>query len=185
MKHLHTIILLAFLCMAGASCSRTADIAPTVLDVRQICDMAVLECYYHNNAQVLRKDKQQQWIDYGSTVKIGIDASLVNIAIDGDTVTVTLPKAKVLGEPKIDTDSIDILTASGAKITNEEQVRALHEANENAKATTESNTQLLANADSRIRKILESYIQQIGALAGKRYKVVFVSTEATAAKAAD
>ena len=136
----------------------------------------MLECYYHNNAEVTVK-KKRQWIDYASTVKIGIDASQLSLSIEDDTVHITLPRAKVLGEPKIDIDSIDILTEDRANITNADQVQALSMANENAKETTEKNTQILLNAENRIRKILESYVQQIGALTGKDYKIAWHSLE--------
>lgn len=177
MKKCTTLLLTAIFALTAFSCKRNAAIEPNLLDIRQICDMAVLECYYHNNAEVILKNKKQ-WIDYASTVKIGIDASLLSIRIEDDTVSITMPKAKVLGEPKIDIDSIDILTESGAKITNDDQVLALQKANANAKETTAKNTQILANAEIRIRKILESYIQQIGAITGTEYKIVWLPYEA-------
>lgn len=182
MKHIYRIFLLSVLCALCTSCRKKATDGLSTLDIKHICDMAVLECYYHNNAEAIipktwTSKEKKQWIDYSSKVKIGIDASQLQIHIEEDTVTITLPKAKVLGEPKIDTDSIDMFTESGGKFTNEDQVKAMQEANKNAKETTRNNTQLLANAENRIKKIIESYIQQIGELTDRNYTIVWVPYE--------
>lgn len=182
MKHVYRILFLSVLCALCISCRKKAADGLSTLDIKNICDMAVLECYYHNNAEVIipktwTSKEKKQWIDYSSKVKIGIDASLLQIHIEEDTVTITLPKAKVLGEPKTDADSIDIFTESGGKFTNEDQVKAMQEANKNAKETTQNNTQLLANAENRIKRLIETNIQQIGELTGRNYTIVWVPYE--------
>lgn len=160
------------------SCSDNQQISLDISEMRKICDMAVLECYYHNNVEVSKKQfkvlNKLEWVDYGCTVKLGIDISRVKIDVDGMNVNIKLPDAEIIGEPSVDIPSIKILTDGGwAKITKEDERDALDKAQENAKKTVLENKQLLRNAEDRVQKILENYIKQIGDFSGTQYVVKF------------
>ena len=45
------------------------------------------------------------WMDYEAKIKVGINASQINMNVNGKYVTVKMPAAKVLQRPNIDPDS--------------------------------------------------------------------------------
>ena len=86
--------------------NKTVNKTPDISQVKAICDLATLETYYHNVAKynkpaqsginhLFEKDRKL-WIEYTGTAKIGIDMSKVDMQIDGNDITVKLPKAKIL-----------------------------------------------------------------------------------------
>ena len=80
-----------------------AVLEPDLAQIRSICDLATLECYYHNVAK-LTKEKEvlwwdtsaELWIEYSGIVKLGVDIANLDMQVDGNQVTITMPKAEVL-----------------------------------------------------------------------------------------
>ena len=121
MKRIISVLLAALTLLLMAACGQQASgseaqsvVEPKASQMKSICELATMECYYHNVAKykeenaegVLwwKKDKVF-WIEYSGVVKIGIDASLVNIVIDADSVSITLPEATVLS-CRVDSSSL-------------------------------------------------------------------------------
>ena len=81
--------------------------------MQEICQLATLECYYHNVAKsdtskrvLWWNTNKKLWIEYTGIVKMGIDVSKVSMEVeDDDTVVITLPNAQILG-CKVDEDSL-------------------------------------------------------------------------------
>lgn len=82
------------------------EIIPQSSQMKSICELATMDCYYHNVAKYneedasgiwLWKKDRKFWIEYAGVVTVGIDASLVNMEVKDDTITITLPPAKILG----------------------------------------------------------------------------------------
>ncbi len=180
MKCIHNIVVcLCFLSIIIVSCGKQTNIEPNILDIRQVCKLATLECYYHNLIEVKNASGLKQWIDYESRVKLGIDVSSIDIKVNNTKVTVYIPNSKIIGEPKITIPSIDVLTEKPgffgglfkSPISKENQVEAVSKANENCKKTVQENQQLMQNAQNRAMKIIENYISQIGEMTGKQYQI--------------
>lgn len=100
--------IVAVICSSCASLSKNKplNIEPQVSQVKAICELAVMDCYYHNVAKFTEEDAQgilwfkkdkHFWIEYSGIVTLGIDVSLVNVEISDTQVTITLPETKVLG----------------------------------------------------------------------------------------
>ncbi len=119
--------------------------APDITQIRSICNLATLECYYHNVAKsektagsgvshIGEKDRKF-WIEYTGIAKIGIDMSNVDIKIEGEKITIFMPNAKLL---RIDIYANDLsestyVTSDDAwfnknKITAEDQTSAINNA---------------------------------------------------------
>lgn len=154
-------------------------------EIRSICNMAVMECYYHNRAVTTKDNKilglislgeSSFWMEYSAKIKVGVDASLIAIDVDGTTVKIKLPKPKNLTKPNILDDTITTFSSEGGKTrtTGTERIKAKNDANEKMVAELLANTTLMHNAEERVKKILESYIEQIGKLSGVEYTVKFV-----------
>jgi len=168
------------------SCSpdvRQPAAAIDIEEMRSICNLAVLDCYYHNVAKLNRQEKallrnteRTIWMDYTAKIKVGIDASLLTIAVDGAAVTITLPAPKALQKPNIIEDSITYFSSEGkdtTKITPEERLEAVGIANANMLSTVRENSSLMLNAENRVKEILKSYVDRIGELSDTAYTITW------------
>ena len=169
-------LLLILSCLIIFGCKKNTKLEPKTEEIIKICDMAVLECYYHTTAEIVKgKKEKKQWIDFDSTIKIGIDASKIKMTIDKTNINIKLPKAKLLGEPDIMNDTMKFLTDQTGviktKFTNDERSEALAKASEKVIEETQNNSQLMNNAETRAKKIIDNYIVQIGELTGVTYTI--------------
>ena len=188
------IILLAIaILMPCTSCSKNSaqprDIEPQIGQVKYICELAVMECYYHNVAKYYEKDatngflgigKKDKvfWIEYSGIVKLGIDASLVNIDVNGEKITITMPEAKVLSY-SFDADSAAYyVDKDSAKVTGEDEVKALGEAQAHLLETASNDKTLLENAQARAMALVEGYISNIGNAVDKQYSITWIILDA-------
>jgi len=159
------------------------EIKPQASQMKAICELAVMECYYHNvvkykieDAEGIwfwKKDKHF-WIEYTGTVKLGIDTSKVSVEVKDDFITITIPEAKVLSQ-KVDADSLTkesfIVDKNSAKIRAEDETKAFSEAQEKMVLAASADTTLLASAQQRAKMLLEEYILNIGKVVGKEYSI--------------
>ena len=166
-----------------------AVLEPDLAQIRSICDLATLECYYHNVAKSEKpagtgiwhfgeKDRQF-WIEYTGTVKLGIDMSKVQMKVNGTDVTVTIPEAEVQ-QVNVDDDSYNsdsyIFSEDGInknEITAEDATGAVENARNEMIKTAEENTALLVNAQERAKKMIENYIMQLGETTGTEYQITW------------
>ncbi len=155
-----------------------------ITQMKAICELATLECYYHNVAKVSKeKDvlwwdtKAELWIEYSGIVKVGVDISDLDLEVDGDVVNITMPKATVLScevdETKLNKDSyIMIREGLGAeKITADDQTLAFQTAQDSMREAAEADEELISQAQQRAEDLLESYINNVGEMLGKKYTI--------------
>lgn len=169
------------------SCKKEAPTAINAEEIRSICNLAVMECYYHNRAESTRVDKiafglggtkeRSFWTEYTAKIKVGVDASQIVIDVEGTTVTIKLPKPKNLSKPNILEDTITTFSSEGGKtkITGNERLQAKNDANKNMVTELLENSTLMRNAEERVKEILKSYIEQMGKLSGVEYTIKWES----------
>lgn len=194
MKKIIAILLLSTLIMSFSACeikNETQDpiaelqIEPQLAQMTAICELAVMDCYYHNVAKYFEegvglwpfvKDKRF-WVEYSGVVRVGVDVSQLSVAVDDTLVTVTIPEAKILGvgvdENTLLADAFVIDPAS-AKITVDDTQKAVAEAQINMKNAAEADSALLSSARQRVQLLLEQYITNIGNLVGEQYTIKWV-----------
>ena len=185
------ILLISLLSGCGKSEDKEAakSTEPDIMQVRSICKLATVECYYHNVAKSEKpagtgiwhfgeKDRQF-WIEYTGTVKLGIDMSKVQMKVNGTDVTVTIPEAEVQ-QVNVDDDSYNsdsyIFSEDGInknEITAEDATGAVENARKEKIKTAEENTALLVNAQERAKKMIENYIMQLGETTGTEYQITW------------
>ena len=163
-----------------------------ITQMQAICELATLECYYHNVAKVNKeKDvlwwdtKAELWIEYSGIVKVGVDISALDMDVEDDVVNITMPEAMVLScevdETKLNKDSyIMIREGLGAeKITADDQTLAFQTAQDNMREAAETDNELLDQAEQRAKDLLESYINNVGAAIGKNYTINWIIKDNT------
>lgn len=164
---------------------------PEVSQMKAICELAVMECYYHNVAKYYEEDAsgvlwwkkdKQFWIEYSGVVKLGVDITSVNIEVNDTQVSITLPAAKVLG-CKVDSASLTedsfIVAKNSADVDASDEVKAFDEAQSKLQENAASDTALLASAQQQAQDLLEDYITNIGNAVGKEYTIKWIYTDAT------
>ena len=174
------ILLISLLSGCGKSEDKEAakSTEPDIMQVRSICKLATVECYYHNVAKSEKpagtgiwhfgeKDRQF-WIEYTGTVKLGIDMSKVQMKVNGTDVTVTIPEAEVQ-QVNVDDDSYN----SDSYIFSEDGINKNEITAEDATGAVEENTALLVNAQERAKKMIENYIMQLGETTGTEYQITW------------
>lgn len=196
MKKIICFMLILATLFSVTACSKLVALkesAPQVAQMRSICELATMQCYFHNVAKYSEDDLprflffgssyRKFWVEYSGIVTIGLDASLVTMKIDGDTITITIPPAKVTGckvdESTLTKDSF-IVAQGSADVKAEHQTEAFKEAQAQMREAAENDTILLANAQQRAQKLLEDYVNNIGNSLGKTYKIEWVYVEDSA-----
>lgn len=193
MKKIISIILTAIIGFSLVACSNgkntNRDIEPQASQMKSICELSTMKCYYHTVAKYMDADAagalwwkkdRKFWVEYSGIVTIGIDTSLVNIEVDGENVTITIPPAKVLG-CKVDENTLNeesfIVAKDSAKVEAEHQTEAFKEAQAKMQEEASSDTVLLSTAQQRAQKLLEDYVNNIGNCVGKSYIIKWVYLE--------
>lgn len=193
MKKTITLLLALFLCVLTlCGCANKGKLDPNTLQpnntkLQSICNLATLECYYHNVAKSetkgfwnLESSKKTFWIEYTGIVKIGIDFSKVKTEINGTEVSITMPKAMVL-DKNVDAASYnensfyaEKNTLLNGKVSAEEQTAAINEAQEKMVEAAQSNEALLQMAQNRAKEMMENYVKQLGVLTETDYHIKWV-----------
>ena len=178
--------LLLLLCGCGAKEEEQTEKKPeiSISDMRAVCELATMECYYHNTAKLASEKKvlfwntsKKLWIEYSGIVKLGIDVSRVDMKVDGNVVTIAMPEAEVLScdvdETSLTKDSFYSETKGlgSGKVGAEEQSQAFEAAQKEMRAVVEQDEALLLQAGDRAKILLENYVKQIADAAGVTYEV--------------
>ena len=192
MKKIISMILMSIICISFTACifdEQVKEITPQASQMKSICELATMDCYYHNVAKYSEKDAtgtlwwkkdRKFWVEYAGVVKIGIDATRLNIEVNEDKVTISIPPAKVLG-CKVDQSTLNdesfIIAKNSAKVEAEHHTEAFKEAQLKMQEEASSDTVLLASAQQRAQKLLEDYVNNIGNCIGKSYKIEWIYLE--------
>lgn len=191
MKKIAIVLLSALIICTFSGCSSKAKKTvnkPDITQIRSICNLATLECYYHNVAKDNKEPgsgishigevERKYWIEYTGIAKIGIDISEVDIQTEGNKVTVIMPEAKLLSIDIRDSDlnensyiSNEDSRFNSNKITAEDQTAAINKAQLEMAESVKNNSTLLLNAQSRAQELIKNYIVQIGTLSGTEYEI--------------
>ena len=187
MKKIISVLLVIIVGSLSVSCGKSMTTEPSISQMRSICELATMECYYHNVAKYNKEDAtgalwwkkdRHFWVEYSGVVSVGIDASLVTMEITNDVVTITIPPAKVLGCKVDDLTPDSFIVAKGAaKVEAEHQIEAFKDAQLKMELTAKADTAMLASAQERAKLLLEDYVNNIGELLDKEYQIKWVDVE--------
>lgn len=191
MKKKRTLFLLFLVTtMLLTACGKKEEEPKQELSVTQmqsICELAALKTYYHNVAKITKEKEvlwwdttSELWIEYSGIVKLGVDIAGLDMQVDGEQVTITIPRAKVLScqvdQTSLNEDSY-YTTREGLgaeKINADDQTEAIKTAQENMLESVQSDESLLKQAQQRAQELLEQYVKNVGDAMGKTYEVSFV-----------
>lgn len=185
------ILAAATLCM-GTACGQnaSADMEPNVSQMRSICNLAVMECYYHNVAKfkeegdrflIFGEKGKHFWIEYSGVVRFGINAAYVSIEADDTHLTITIPAAEVQS-CQVDSSSLNdesyIVAKDSGDITAEDEIAAFEEAQLILEEQAKNDETLLMQAQQRAQTLIENYVTNLGDVVGKQYTIDWVYLDA-------
>ncbi|MBR5266016.1 MAG: DUF4230 domain-containing protein [Clostridia bacterium] len=190
-KLLSICLIMASLMTMLSGCAAKEEVLPDIEQIRSICQLATLECHYNNVATGIKEKhaglaglfekERDYWVEYNGIVKLGIDMDKVDISISGNTVTVAIPSAQVMGSD-IDTSSFRVVSSEDGflnknEITVEDQQKTVAEGQQEMIKTANENDSLLAVAQNRAKTLIKNYIDTMGEIAGKEYTIKWKNAE--------
>ncbi|MFI3255108.1 MAG: DUF4230 domain-containing protein [Eubacteriales bacterium] len=186
----YKIVILAFALLSSlASCAKEEEeplFVPEVGQMQYICELATIDCYYNNVAKYYQEDAtgslfwkkdKHFWVEYSGIVRVGVDASLLDISISRNTITIKLPMATTLSskvdETTLTADSF-ILAKDSADIDTDDQKKAYEEAQANMVALAASDLVMLENARERSKTLLEDYIERMSEATETEFQIKWI-----------
>ena len=186
-------ILLVLLSLISCSKQEETEVLPDI-NLKEICELSVMECCYHNVAKYSQEDADDGflglgfwkkdmnfWIEYTGIITLGIDASYVNMSVEGDVITITMPPAKVLGI-EVDAESLSedsfIVDKGSAKVEGDDQVKAIELAKAQLEQQAMEDQTLLSRAQDRAKILIEEYITNISSAMEKQYSIEWIHLDA-------
>ncbi len=181
MKKTATIILLFILFAGLCSCKQKETLSLCEEDIRGICELATLECYYNNVAKInkdasniFQKDRTM-WIEYEGKATIGIKMDDVAILLTGSVVSITLPKAEILSTDYTFSENSYVVSEDGwlwsNKISTEEQQAGVIVGQEAMTQSILANEGLFLKAEQRAQELIENYIEKLSNITGEEYTI--------------
>ncbi len=164
---------------------------PDEVKVKNICQLATLECYYNNVAKAtksggsgiahLGEKDRVFWVEYSAVATLGVDVSKVSIEVYDNTLVVYLPDAQVLEKVSVVPNSYDsnsIIKDLDGKInsndiTASDITKAVNDSLGELTEEVENDSALLGTAKDRAKVLIKDYIEKINEYSDKKYIVVF------------
>lgn len=184
MKRLILVAMLISCILVLSACNQENKFVK-LEDMRSVCELATLDCYYNNVAKI-QKEKETifqvdrtMWIEYEGQVTIGIDVNEIDITVKGNVVSIKIPPAKVLSIDLKVNESSYVASEDGwwlgsNKISVEDQQAAIVEGQKKIQAEINNNTSLFNKAEARARELLENYIIKFSETTGQQYTIEWI-----------
>lgn len=179
------IVILSMIIMLSACDNKNETLSENIKKLELTGNLVTYEAYFHNvlettkdSDSIFKKDRKL-FAEYTGTIKLGIDLSKVKIDVQGDTINVLIPKAKIIGEPNVDESDFKkekfIESEDGFliknPITGDDISKAFDDAQSEMKKSAESDEQLLSTAQTRAKIIIEESINQFAGISSKDYTI--------------
>lgn len=196
MKKLILLVITMALSVSLIGCSNQKEVVnkePEITQIRSICTLATLECYYHNVAKSVKtagegiahvgEVDREFWIEYTGIAKVGIDMSKVSMMIEGSNVEIKIPEAELIGKVDIEESGLNYIFSNDGlnknEITVDDETKAINDAQKEMQESIKNNKTLLLNAQSRAQELIENYVVQIGKITGVDYKIIWIYDDGT------
>ena len=179
------IVILSMIIMLSACDNKNETLSENIKKLELTGNLVTYEAYFHNvlettkdSDSIFKKDRKL-FAEYTGTIKLGIDLSKVKIDVQGNTINVLIPKAKIIDEPNVDESEFKkekfIESEDGFliknPITGDDISKAFDDAQSEMKKSAESDEQLLSTAQTRAKIIIEESINQFAGISSKDYTI--------------
>lgn len=199
------VAVLMSMCLLLTGCSASgldkridnmkAENKPDVNQIRNICELATLECEYRNVAKStkapasgilhLGEKSRKFWVEYRGKVEISFDVSKIKMEENETNIHITLPEPKLTCSVAQDSsdDRKYIIEPDQFlqknPITADDQTQAIKSAQESMREQVINDSSLIQTAEKQAEELIENYITQIGDLTHTEYHVTFDTMDTT------
>ena len=155
--------------------------------LHSICKLATVEVFYHNVGTAVipaqkglthvgEKDRKY-WVEYTGSAKIGIDASKISAKIDGENITIVMPKAEILNEPQWDSQNAKVYTSPDSfnsnAISSDKKDSTVNDAQKEMRTQILENNELCVRAEDNARGIIDSFVEKMSEINGVKYHIIW------------
>ena len=155
--------------------------------VDKICELATLQCYYHDVAEyeksadgLFQYGYKKFWIEYDGIVEIGIDVNKVQVKQpdENGVIRIYVPEARILN---VDADAYSMSepiadTGIFTTITSEEMAEAFSAAQTAMRENAETDNSILSQAYNNAKELLKQYVIRVGEQTGRQYTVEWLDS---------
>lgn len=153
--------------------------------INEVAKLTTIEARYHQVAKftyeadegltgIWKHGYKKAWREFDGRAYFGIDASKVTPSREGNTITVKMPRATLIEDPKIiKMDKLIVETGFLTDFTDEDEQEMARIAQEDFRNKAASDTSMINQATENAEKILKRWVESVGKTYGEELTVKF------------
>lgn len=153
--------------------------------INEVAELTTIEARYHQVAKftyeadegltgIWKHGYKKAWREFDGRASFGIDASKVVPSREGNTITVKMPRATLIEDPKIiKMDKLIVETGFLTDFTDEDEQEMTRVAQEDLRNKAASDTSMINQATENAEKILKRWVESVGKTYGEELTVKF------------
>ena len=188
MKKKLSFLLAMFCILMISACTQEKEMpVPDISQARNICELSTIECVYHTVSKYEDAEAKKFlwftrgkhfWLEYDVAVKLGIDASLVDISVEETEIRITLPEAKVFSCEADESTVFLVEDKNSVKVTANDHSVTIEKGRSELQQEIEQSPYLLSVAKNRAQMLLTNYVQHFCNIAETPYNITWVYLDA-------
>lgn len=169
----------------AAAKTETVQEEADLSSISEVATLTTIEARYHDIAKfsydadegltgIWKHGYKKAWREYDARAYFGIDASKVTTLREGTTVTVKMPHAALVGEPKIiKMDKLIVETGFLTDFTDEDEQEMNRTTQEAIQNKASADTANINHATENAQNILRQWVKSVGNACGEDLTVEF------------
>ena len=153
--------------------------------INEVAELTTIEARYHQVAKftyeadegltgIWKHGYKKAWREFDGRAYFGIDASKVATLREGNVITIKMPRATLVGDPKIiKMDKLIVKTGFFTDFTDEDGQEMTRIAQEDFRNKAASDTSMINQATENAEKILKRWVESVGKTYGEELTVKF------------
>lgn len=153
--------------------------------INEVAELTTIEARYHQVAKftyeadegltgIWKHGYKKAWREFDGRAYFGIDASKVVTSREGNVITIKMPRATLVGDPKIiGMDKLIVETGFLTDFTDEDEQEMTRIAQEDFRNKAASDTSMINQATENAEKILRRWAESVGKTCGDDFTVQF------------
>lgn len=153
--------------------------------INKVAELTTIEARYHQVAKftyeadegltgIWKHGYKKAWREFDGRAYFGIDASKVVTSREGNVITIKMPRATLVGDPKIiGMDKLIVETGFLTDFTDEDEQEMTRIAQEDFRNKAASDTSMINQATENAEKILRRWAESVGKTCGDDFTVQF------------
>ena len=153
--------------------------------INEVAELTTIEARYHQVAKftyeadegltgIWKHGYKKAWREFDGRAYFGIDASKVATLREGNVITIKMPRATLVGDPKIiKMDKLIVKTGFFTDFTDEDEQEMTRIAQEDFRNKAASDTSMINQATENAENILKRWAESVGKTCGDDFTVQF------------